>query len=106
MSLQDIASQVPTPSQKPFYWSNITNFRERSTRYGPCPRKGDFTSDGQLFIGKYPKESWNSNEVKKYHGQILYAMKNLQRENRHAGFKNNQYNANRRNFIIGGMFQR
>ena len=91
--LQDIASKVLNLSQKPFYRSNIseTNRHKGSNRYGPCRRKGAFTSDGQLFVEKYSKENWNStNEVKKYHRQIFYARENVQSDNRHPGFKNNR----------------
>jgi len=76
--LQDIASQIPTLTQKPPFRHNVSGVstaRNKFTDEGNAPSTGVYGSDGKMFVGSYSKEQWNSGSVTPFHDEIINARK-------------------------------
>jgi len=73
--LQDIAAEVGSQKTVTFA-AGTRGVSETYTRKGPCPTSGVHTPDGEVFIGGYDKEKWQSESVRQYHQEIIKARSN------------------------------
>ena len=73
--LQDIAAEVGSQKTVTFA-AGTRGVSETYTRKGPCPTSGVHTPDGEVFIGGYDKEKWQSESVRQYHQEIIKAISN------------------------------
>ena len=74
--LQDIASQIPTLTQKPPFRQNVsavTSNRNKYTDEGNSPENGVYLTDGRIYVGGYTKEQWKSPSVQPFHEEIIKA---------------------------------
>ena len=74
--LQDVAAEVSSQKTVPFAPGGTRGVSATYTRKGPCPTSGVHTSDGEIFIGGYDKEQWQSEPVRQYHQEIIKARSN------------------------------
>jgi hypothetical protein len=72
--LQDIAAEAGKKMTVTF--ARSANVSATYTRKGPCPSSGVHTTDGDIFIGSYDKDKWQSDQVRQYHQEILKARTN------------------------------
>ena len=57
--LQDIASQIPTLTQKPPFRQSVSAVNSNRNKYtdeGNSPENGVYLADGRMYVGGYTKE--------------------------------------------------